>query len=75
MNPAKRANGGEAMSDEEFDPLVQQRAAIDQALAEAPELARAIRGVFMVFKAEGFSNSEALYLTALQFKESPLSPP
>lgn len=63
------------MSEEGFDPLVQRRAAIDQALAEAGELARVFKGVFESFKEEGFTDSQALYLTAIQFKESPLSPP
>lgn len=53
------------------DPLPLLRAELDQMLALAPELARVARGYFDVFKAEDFSDSQALYLTAVQLKDSP----
>lgn len=67
------------MSQPEFDddPLVRQRAEIDQALANCGELARAIRGIYESLVSEGFNESQALYLTVVQagFGPGPLSPP
>ena len=53
------------------DPLVVLRAEIDQMIALAPEVARAARGMFQAFKAEGFTDSQALYLIAVQLKDTP----
>lgn len=40
----------------------------------APECARLARGVFDALVAEGFSEKQALYLTACQLHSSPGSP-
>jgi hypothetical protein len=57
------------------DHLVAMRAELDQLIAVAPELARVVRGVFDAFKAEGFTDIQALYLTAANVNDQPLSPP
>ena len=61
------------MSDERSpdDPLPALRAGIDQMVTMAPELARAIRGYVDAFEAEGFTTSQALYLTMAQVQETP----
>lgn len=56
------------------DPLPEIVAGIDQMLAMAPELARAARGYFDAFRAEGFSDAQAIYLTAAQLHSDPGSP-
>lgn len=53
------------------DPLPALQAAIDQMVANAPLLAGAAWGVFQAFAAEGFTESQAIYLTAVQLKDSP----
>lgn len=57
------------------DPLVTLRAELDQMIAMAPELARAVRGAFEAYVSEGFTDKQALYLTAVQFKDHPGPPP
>jgi hypothetical protein len=57
------------------DPLLAMQQQLDQMLAAAPELARAARGIFDALESEGFTASQALYLTAVHFKESPFPPP
>lgn len=62
------------MSDESFEPqdeLALLRAAIDQQVALAPELARSAYGQFSAFQESGFTPNQALYLTAVQLQESP----
>lgn len=45
------------------DPLVAMRACVDQAIAEAIEPARLIRGHFEAYVAAGFTEPQALALT------------
>lgn len=65
------------MSDDDLpeDPLPKLRADLDQFAASAPELARAWRAAHQAFVAVGFSESQALYLTASQFLGGPGTPP
>lgn len=56
------------------DGLAALRAELDQAIAVAPEIARAASGYFVAFTAEGFSEAQALYLVAIQLKD-PGPPP
>lgn len=49
--------------------LAAQRASQEQALASAPQLGKAARTVFNAFEAEGFSPSQALYLTGVVMSE------
>lgn len=53
------------------DPLPALRAEIDQMLAMAPELTRTYRSYFEAFTDKGFSESQALYLTAAQVLQNP----
>lgn len=53
------------------DPLPALRAEVDQAVAMAPITAGAARGLFAAFKAEGFTESQSLYLVAVQLTGSP----
>jgi hypothetical protein len=57
--------------DEPQDSLAILKAAIDQQIALAPEIARAAYGQFQAFTEEGFTAKQALYLTAVQLQESP----
>jgi hypothetical protein len=57
------------------DPLVALRAGLDQAIAMAPEIARTARGFFNAFAAEGFTESQALYLAACQMHGKPGNAP
>lgn len=57
------------------DPLSALVAGIDQMLMVAPQLARAAAGWHDAFKAEGFTDSQALYLTACQLHQQPGSAP
>jgi hypothetical protein len=57
------------------DPLPALIAMIDQLVATAPQIARAARGLFDAFEAEGFGASQALYLTVTQLKDVPGPPP
>lgn len=58
------------MSDDEpTDPLPALRAEIDQMVMLAPELARNVRGFYDAFKAEGFTDTQALYLAAVQLTQ------
>jgi len=58
------------------DQLAALRASIDQMTAVAPELVRAARGWFDAFQGQGFSERQALYLTATQMLQSPgVAPP
>lgn len=57
------------------DPLPALLAALDQALSMAPQLARMARGYFDAFEHEGFTASQALYLTAAQIHSTPGSAP
>lgn len=59
------------MADTPEDPLPALRAELDQALAMAPELARMAWGYYETFKAQGFSDSQAVYLTACQIHQGP----
>lgn len=67
------------MSDhEEFSPedaLAILRAQIDQTLALAPELARAVRIWYDAFQAQGFSEKQALYLAMAHLKDTPGTAP
>lgn len=53
------------------DPLPALRAEIDQSVAMAPEFARWARGQYDAFIAQGFNESQALYLTAVTIKDNP----
>jgi hypothetical protein len=63
------------MHDDEDDPLPALRAEIDQMLMLAPELVRSARAWFDAFQGEGFSDEQALYLTAAQLTGKPGAPP
>lgn len=66
------------MSDGDFtpdDPLPALRAQLDQAVAHAPALAEAARSVFTSFTAAGFTDRQALYLTAVQLHGTPGTAP
>lgn len=66
------------MSDHDQEPidhLAILRAALDQALALAPELARTYRAYFEALQAVGFDDRQALYLTACQALQNPGTPP
>lgn len=52
------------------DPLPALKAEIDQMLMLAPELARALSTWFQAFKKEGFNDSQALYLSAVQITQN-----
>ena len=60
-------------ADEEppVDPLPALLANIDQALSMAGELARLARGYYDAFKHAGFSDAQAVYLTACQLHGDP----
>lgn len=53
------------------DPLPDLQAGLDQALAMAPEIARATHGFYEAFHAEGFTEPQALYLAACQIHGGP----
>ena len=53
------------------DLLVVLRAQIDQMAMLAPEMARSTRDWFDAFTSVGFTDSQALYLTAVQLKDNP----
>lgn len=66
------------MSEHDFspeDPLPALRAEVDQAVAMSPELARMAGGLFRAFAEEGFSERQALYLTACHLHSSPGNAP
>lgn len=56
------------------DPLPEIIAGIDQMVAMAPQLARAARGFYDAFKAEGFTDSQAAYMTMAQLHSDPGRP-
>lgn len=58
-----------------LDELAMLRAQLDQAIALAPELARAARGYFAAFAACGFTDKQALYLAAAQLLQNPGAAP
>lgn len=57
-----------------LDQLAVLRAQMDQALGLAPELVRAYRAYFNEFTAQGFTESQALYLSAAQMLQNPGRP-
>lgn len=57
------------------DPLPGLIAGIDQMLAIAPHLARTAMGFYEAFRAEGFTDSQAVYLAAVQLKDDPGTAP
>ena len=57
------------------DPLPALRAQLDQLIATAPEIARVALGFHEAFVTEGFSDRQALYLTAAQLLQSPGTAP
>lgn len=57
------------------DPLHVLRAELDQALAQAPELARMTRGFFDAYRGENFSEAQSLYLTVTQIQQHPGTAP
>ena len=63
------------MGDPPEDPLPALIAALDQVLAMAPQLARVARGTFEAFTEAGFTESQALYLTAVQLQSDPGTAP
>ncbi len=50
------------MSADDVDPLVAQTAAIDQMVAAAPELSRALYGTYEAHLGAGFSVSQSMNL-------------
>lgn len=61
--------------DAPVDPLIAQRAEIDQLIAGAAEMARAAFGLYGAFTSEGFTDSQALYLTAAMVLQDAGDPP
>lgn len=57
------------------DPLPQIRADIDQAIATIPELVPLAKAWYDGFVDQGFSDRQALYLTACQMHSSPGNAP
>lgn len=57
------------------DPLPKLVSELDQAAAFMPNVARAARAAFDAFIAEGFTASQAVYLTAVQITENDLEAP
>jgi DNA polymerase IIIc chi subunit len=53
------------------DQLVLLRAEVDQMIGLQPEIARLARATFKAFRSEGFTDNQALYLTAVQLKGNP----
>jgi hypothetical protein len=60
---------------DEFDPLPGLRANLDQMAAMAPEIARVARAWFQAFGEQGFTDTQALYLTAAQILQNPGTAP
>lgn len=56
------------MPDDPIDPLPGMIAEIDQALEMVPQLARWARAMFEAFQKEGFTDDQALKLTAWNMK-------
>jgi hypothetical protein len=64
------------MSDEKpIDQLAVLRAQLDQNMALCPELARMARAIYDAFKAQEFTDSQALYLAAVQMLQNPGTAP
>lgn len=63
------------MSDDQHDPLPAMLASLDQALAMAPQIARIYRAMYDAFVAEGFTESQALWLAFAQVNASAGDPP
>jgi len=57
--------------DDIVDPLIAQRAELDQALAGLGEAARAAKSAFDAYLTEGFTEGQALYLTACLLNGGP----
>jgi hypothetical protein len=57
------------------DQLAALRATLDQAIASAPEIARDVHGYYQAFKAEGFSDPQALYLAVCTIQQKPGTAP
>jgi hypothetical protein len=53
------------------DPLPQLRAEMDQMIAIMPEIARTGFNWYRAFMGEGFSDTQALYLTACELIQHP----
>lgn len=53
------------------DPLPALQAEVDQMAAMAPMIAGAAKAYFEAFTAEGFGESQALYLTISQIHSNP----
>lgn len=59
------------MADDPSDPLVALRAQLDQISMVAPEVAALARSWFDAFKARGFADNQACYLTAVELLQNP----
>lgn len=57
------------------DPLIMMRAQLDQVMMLAPDAAKLARAWFDAFKAEGFADNQACYLTAVELMNNPGMPP
>jgi hypothetical protein len=57
------------------DPLPGMIAEIDQLVAVAPQLARAVHGIYSAYRDQGFSDAQAIYLVAATISDNPLDPP
>jgi len=57
------------------DGLAALRAELDQAMMLAPEQARLARAMYDAYEEEGFSEQQALYLTAVQMVRDPGTAP
>lgn len=57
------------------DQLAAMRAAFDQAVASAGEIARITRGYYDAFRAEDFTDQQALYLAVCTLQQKPGTAP
>jgi 5-formaminoimidazole-4-carboxamide-1-beta-D-ribofuranosyl 5'-monophosphate synthetase len=57
------------------DPYPAMMAEIDQAIAVAPQMARAVKGYYAALTDEGFNEKQAAYFTAAYFTENDLEAP
>ena len=57
------------------DQLARQRAELEQAVAALPDQAHAIWSYYSALVAEGFSESQAIYLVAISINDNSLEAP
>lgn len=61
--------------DDDYDPMPAILAQVDQTIATAPHIARMAHGYYQAFADEGFTDKQALYLTATQLHGTPGTSP